>query len=69
METTLGSKIKCGSSCVVVCLTMLPIVYSSNLHRMILQGFITNNYVRVNVDGPEHHPNYPKDFLGDFVWR
>lgn len=69
METTLGSKIKWSFWQVVVCLTMLPIVYSSNPHRMILQGFITNNYVRVNVDGPEHHPNYPKDFLGDFVWR
>lgn len=35
---------------------------------MILQGFVTNYYVRVNVDGPENPPNYPKDFLGDLVW-
>lgn len=65
METTLGSKIKWSFWLVVLSLTMLPIVYASNTCRMILQSFITYNYANINVDGPEHPPNYSTNFL---VW-
>lgn len=65
METTLDSEIKWSFWLVVFSLTMLPRVYASNTCRMTLQGFITYNYADVNVDGPEHPPNYPPNLLGD----
>lgn len=68
METTLLSKIKWSFWLVVFSLTMLHRVYASNTCRMILQGFITYNYANINVDGPEHPPKYPQNFLGDPVW-
>ena len=67
VETTLSSKIKQSFWQVAVSLTMLPIVYASNTHGVIFQGFITYNYITVSVDGPKHPLNYPKDFLRDSV--
>lgn len=54
METTPGSKVQWYFWQVVFSLTMLPTAHASNTCGVILQGFITYNYARVSVDGPEH---------------
>lgn len=70
METTPGSKLK-WSFWQVVFLQLnnaLYIVCASAIREMILQGLNTYNCATVNVEVPEHPPNYPQDFLGDLVW-